>query len=426
MVRNGESVTVRHLIFALSGMLAVSSASAEPVQVTLGWENRFSDNVTRSSSNEQSDLETRANLGLRHHAEPGRCMSDLSAELGYGIYLDDTYDPETYVTADWFGNCELADRLYWDVSNSTRDVIENSRASATPDNTTRRNIFRTGPRYTFRLGQVDNLDLSAEYENRKYQGDNEPDSEGVSGTAAWRHLFSQSLTGGLRFTAEKSELETDEEVTTETAAIFFSKVFTTTLVSGSLGVTTLETEVDGDVEESEGVVGDLRIDREITDSASSYLQASRQITDDTSEYDFEFDGVTYGIEERTAVEISSIRVGFIKRFGDTSSLDAALVADRTDEVATDIREDRVALEAFYRRPVTAYIDFKAGSQLAYLSYSDDNSEDQLLSLDLGLQYQWARDVSLSGEVGHNRRSSNINGREYVENWVLVSIDYQLR
>lgn len=426
MVRSKGSGTIQRLALALSGTIAVSSVYAEPVRVNLGWENRFSDNVRLSNSNEQSDIESRVNVGLRHHTDPGNCRSDLAADLGYGVYLDDTYDPETYVTLDWYGNCELVDRLFWDVSNSTRDVIENSRGGATPDNTSRRNIFRTGPRYTFLLSQRDYLNLSAEYENTQYQDPDEPDSDGVNGTAAWRHLFSQTLAGGLRFTAERTEYETDEVITIETASFFFDKAFTTTHVSGSLGVTQLETEEDGDVQESDGLVGDIRIDREITDSASSYFEASHRITDDTSEYDFEFNGVTYDVEQRTAVEITSLRLGFLKQFADTSSVDTALVGYRSDEVETDIREDRISLNVSYRRPITTFIDFTAGSQLAYLSYSDDDSEDQLLNLDVGLQYQWARDLSLRGEVGHNRRASDVNGREYVENWVLVSIDYQLR
>ncbi|WP_168203140.1 porin family protein [Marinobacter fonticola] len=404
----------------------MSTVCADPVQIELGLDNRYSDNVTRSDTNEQSDLETRVNVGVRHYAEPGQCMSDLSADLGYGMYLDDTYDPENYITLDWFGNCEITDRLYWDVSNSTRDVIQDSRSAATPDNTTRRNIFRTGPRYTLRLSPRHYIDLAAEYENEQYESSDEPDSEGVSGTVAWRHLFSQTLTGGLRFTASDKELDTDEDITTETASAFFNKVFSTTQVSGSIGATRLETEVDGDVLVSEGITGDIRIDREITATAWSYLEASRRITDDTSDYDFEFDGVTYGIEQRTAVEITSFRVGLRKQFGDTSNLDTSLVADRSDEVATGIREDRVAVEALYRRPITGFLDFTAGSQLAYLSYTDDNSEDQLFNVDVGLSYQWARDLSLRGEIGHNRRASDIGSREYVENWILVGIEYQVR
>lgn len=428
MGRYSESGMIRGLtrLACLAVLSTASTTYAEPVRISIGADSRFSDNIERTDSGEKSDVENRVKVHLAHRTDPGRCNSDFNADLAYGVFLDQTYDPETYASIDWLGSCQITQRLFWDLSNETRDVIQTDTRSNTPDNRSRRNILRTGPRYVWEVSSVDFVDLSVQYENIEFQEPEERDSEGYLGSMVWRHLFSDLLTGGLSLSTDRTDYDNGEEVDRNTATAFFIRQFAATTVSGSLGGTWLERRFAGQTSKFDGWVGDVRIERQITASSSVYVSASRQITDETSEFDFEFDGTTYTIEDTSAVEVSDVRLGFNSMFSDASQIDLTFVANRSDNLQTDSREGRLAFIADYRRPVTGLIDFTAGTNLAYLDYKDDDTQDKIIGVDVGLSCRLLSDLDLSGSIGHNQRTSDVSSREYRENWVMVSLEYQIR
>ncbi|MGQ7274703.1 outer membrane beta-barrel protein [Marinobacter sp. V034] len=428
MARCYESRTIRYLpslLLTVSLPLFSLIAFAEPATVSVGADARFSDNVRRSNTNAESDLETRATVYIRKKSDPSDCNSDFSADLGYGVYQNDTYDPQTYTTIDWLGSCKVTERFYWDVSNNTRDVVQDTRDSTTPDNTTRRNIFSTGPRYVIRLSQIDMLQFSAGYENTEYKEPDERDGNRILGSASWNHLFSETFSGGLSLYADKNELDNDQEISRQTASVTFDKQYTTTRLSGSVGVTHLENTFQSFDSESDGWVGNIRLDREITESAFAFIEVSQELTDQTDDYDVEFNGFTYGLRDSSAVTVTALRSGLTKRFSNTSRLNVSVNADRSDYELTGIVEDRAALVVGYSRPVSEFVDINMGAEYAYLTYSDDDSEDNILSLDVGLTYQAAKDLSFDGRIGHNERASTVSNREYDENWILVGVEYRV-
>lgn len=428
MGSSSESGMIRGIVL-LAGSLfmgAATMAHAEPVKLSIGADSRFSDNIKRSESGEKSDVENRIKLKISHKTDPGRCISDFNADLAYGIYANHTYDPEPYAFIDWLGSCQIAERFFWDVTNETRDVVQNNTEPNTPDNRSRRNIFSTGPRYVWGVTPVDAISLSAQYENIEFSEPEERDSEAGIGSAVWSHLFSELLTGGLNLSTEHREYDNKEKVDRNTATLFFSKEFAATTISGSLGGTWLKRRFFSTEQSFNGWVGDLRLERQINEASSFYVAASRQVTDETSEFDFLFDGVTYTIEDTSAVEVSDVRGGYTRRFSDTSTLNLSAVATRSDNLKTDSREGRVAFNADYRRPVTGQIDFTAGTRVAYIDYKDNDTQDEIIGVDVGLSCQLLSDLDLSGKIGHNRRNSDVGSREYAENWVLVSLEYQIR
>jgi hypothetical protein len=68
----------------------------------------------------------------------------------------------------------------------------------------------------------------------------------------------------------------------------------------------------------------------------------------------------------------------------------------------------------------------ANARYEYLSFESDQSDDQIVGLDLGLTYQAARNTQLAARVGRTERTSDIPSQEYEENWLLLSIDYRFR
>ncbi|WP_273623484.1 outer membrane beta-barrel protein [Marinobacter sp. DS40M6] len=409
----------------LVGCLVVSQlATAEPVSLSGGLTNRFSDNTTRDADNEISDTETRVNLRLSHQSDPGQCQTDTFADIGYGIWHDKTYDPETYTTLDFLGNCELFQGFSWEVADNLRDVEQDSRGTETPDNTTSKNIFRTGPTYVLPLGKVDQLRFSAQYEQTEFSETDETDSDRYIGSLAWNHLFNQSLSGGITVTANRAEFDTGAEIDTDVITLDFSQTWATTRLSGSLGVSEIESRFGGTTQSSDGVVGNVSLERDINPVTTFYLDASRELTDQTSDFDIRFGEFVFDLREISEIEVTAVDTGIRRQFSDGAQLNVNAFANRADYIRTNETEDRLGLVIGYRRPVIPLLTFQSNVRYQYETFEEDNVDEETASLDVGLTYEITRDLGITGRIGHTSRSSDFNPSEYEENWVLVGLDYR--
>jgi len=397
---------------------------AEPLTLSGGLNNRFSDNVTLAPSNETSDIETRANLTLRHQTDPGTCGASTAANIGYGVWWDGTYDPENYASLDFSGDCELARGLSWQVSDYLRDVTQNARASDTPDNRTRKNVFTTGPVYSLMLGQLDQLTFSAKYGNTEYSEPGNTDSERYIGTASWNHTFSSTLSGGLQFRTNRAELDTGVEIDTDVASLLFSKSWQATRLSGSIGVSQLESRFGGNTQTSEGVVGNLSLERDIDPVTQVFFRASRELTDQTSDFDIRFGDVVFNLSQTTAVEVTALDAGFARQFSDASRLSVGVFANRSDYLRTDEVEDSAGFSVNYSRTISELLSLQSRGSYRYRRFESDGLNDNTYRADIGLVYQLTRDLSVDGRVGHTTRESDRGASEYQENWISLGLGYQ--
>lgn len=412
------------LALLVPSLLASSIAQAEPVRITGSLDNRLSDNTRKASSSEKTDLESRISVSVQHVKDPGKCNSSLDGRLGYGYWLDDTFDPELYTDVGFQGNCDLASGLDWFLSNRLSDVRQDSRRADVPDNTTRKNVFTTGPRYTLFLTQRDQLQFSLQYQNTEFEEPEENDSERVIGSAAWNHLFSPTLNAGISVSSNQAELDSGVEIDVNTASVTFGKNWPTTDLSGSLGISEIETTFGSGSQKSDGLVGDLSINREITPSADFFFTANRELTDQTSDFDFQFGEFEFNLTETEAVEVTALNTGIDKRFSDGTTLNAGIGASRSEFLTSETKEDRLGLNVRGSRPLDSRVSVTSSFRLDYLTYEENESNDSIIALDVGVTYALSRDLGLNARLGHERRSTDVSRREYRENWILIGLSYR--
>jgi hypothetical protein len=416
---------IRWIVSIGAGFLIAAGPSvAATNSLSGGIDNRFSDNARRVPSNEQSDLETRVNLNFQHLSDPGQCTSAVDMGLGYGYWHDDAFDSEIYTNGRLQGQCELARGLAWQASDTISQVTQDNRQADTQDNLTRKNVFRTGPIYTLQLTQVDQLQFSAAYENTEFEEPEEPDSERYTGTAAYNHNFSESLQGGLSFSAERTELDTGEEVDRESAVVTFSKVWATTQVSGSAGKNRLTSRLGTQEVSTDGFTGTFNLVREINPSSEFSLYMDHRLTDKTATLGLQFEDFDFDLTESTAVEITVVRAGYNTRFSNGSTFTAGLSASRSDYVQTDEREDQSGIDLRYSRPVTELLSWFTDAAYQHQRFEDDGSEDDIYSLSVGLDYRLSTRMDIRSAIGHRQKTSDIASREYDESWIAVSLNYQ--
>ncbi|ROQ46672.1 uncharacterized protein (PEP-CTERM system associated) [Marinobacter sp. 3-2] len=418
----------KQLPLALAGMLSgyfiTTSAIAEPLALSVGLGNRYSDNVTNSSADAVSDVETRLNFQLSHQSDPGQCQTDSLADIGYGIWHDRTYDPEIYTTLDFQGNCKIAHGFSWEISDNLRDVVQDSRGTETPDNTTRKNVFRTGPVYVLPLSRVDQLRLSASYENTEFSEPEETDSERYIGSATWNRLFSESLSGGITLSTNKVDFDTGAEIDTDVASVIFSKTWSTTRIAGSLGVSKIQSDFAGSSQSSDGWVGNIELERDINPVTVFYLNASRELTDQTSDFDIRFGEFVFDLREVSELEVTAIDTGLRRQFSDGSQVVINAFANRSDYIRANETEDRLGLSLGYRRPIIPLLTFGSTLRYEYETFDVDNVDQETASLDVGLTYELTRDLGVSGRIGHTSRTSDAPTSEYEENWILIGLNYR--
>ncbi|MEX2474905.1 outer membrane beta-barrel protein [Marinobacter sp.] len=408
-------------------MLLISmNLTAEPVRLSAGFDSRFTDNAGQAATDEQSDLESQLSLGINHTSDPGRCNSELGSRIAYAYWWDETYDPETYASLDFLGDCTIGGGLVWQVSDYLRDVLQDSRSNDNPTNKTRKNIFRTGPIWTYRLGAVDQLSVAAEYENTEFSEPEQEDSERYIGTVEWNHFFSTSFSGGLTASVDRVELDTEEEIDRATASATFDKRWSATRIRGSLGYSQIETFFNSGDNETDAVVGSLEVERDINPTTSLFLEASRELTDQTSDFDVRFGEFVFNLEQTSAVEVSAVRAGLAKEFSAGSSLGINVFANRSDYLDIDREEERVGGTLNYHRPVTPQMTAVFRTGYDYLVYEDEGTTDTLFSVDAGLEFELNRSMTFEGRIGHDQRNSEVVPREFDENWVLFGLNYQFR
>ncbi|KPQ01347.1 outer membrane beta-barrel protein [Marinobacter sp. HL-58] len=408
-----------------TGLLIASAAPAIAATNTLsgGIDNRFSDNARRTASNEQSDLETRVNLNYQHRSDPGQCTSSVDMGLGYGYWHDDAFDSEVYTNGMLMGQCELAKGLVWQASDRISQVTQDSSQADTPDNRTRKNVFRTGPVYTLELTQVDELQFSAAYENTEFEEPEEPDSDRVTGSVAYNHIFSETLQGGLSLSAERTELDTGEELDRESAVVTFDKTWATTQVSGSLGVNRLETSRGTQDTSTDGVTGTFNLTREINPTSEFTLYANRRLTDQTSTVGIQFQDFEFDLDQTSAVEVTAIRAGYNNRFSNGSVFTAGLSTSRSDYIQTGEREERSGIDLGYTRPVTELLSWFAEAGYQHQRF-EEAAEDNLVSVSAGLDYRLTNRMDIRSSIGRRQKFSDFTSREYDENWIMVSLNYR--
>lgn len=405
-------------------VLAMPMVQAEPVSITGSLDSRFSDNMRRTSDNEESDIETRVSIGFQHVKDPGKCNSSLDGRVGYGYWLDDTYDPEVYTDVGFQGDCELAQGLTWMLSDRLNDVSQDSRRPDVPDNSTRKNVFTTGPQYSLYLSQRDQLRFSLQYQNTEFEEPEQNDSDRIIGAATWNHLFSSTSSGGVSASSNQAELDNGVEIDRDTVSLIFSRNWSTTDLQGSVGFSEIETTFGTGSQKSDGLVGDLSIDREISPSADFFFTFSRELTDQSSDFDFQFGDFEFNLTETEALEVTAISTGIEKQFSDGTGINVGANGSRSEYLGSELQEDRIGLSAIGSRPINSRVSLTSSLRLDYLTFEEDDSDDSIVGFDVGISYTLSRDLGVNARVGHERRSSDVSSREYQENWILVGLSYR--
>lgn len=178
--------------------------------VTLDGGVNYTDNVSRSQVDEESETIGTAGLLLGITTDRPKLDADVAAHLEYRHYLDDTFDSEVVGGVNAFmAYSFIPERFIWVVEDNFSQISSDITAVDTPDNRENVNFLSTGPDFTIGLTSRTSVQLSGRVSDAYYE-ERETDSQGLTGSVALIRQMSDA--SSLSLNGSTSETDFDEEV----------------------------------------------------------------------------------------------------------------------------------------------------------------------------------------------------------------------
>lgn len=407
-------------------VLVVNYANADPLQIGIGLEERYSDNINLSASDPKSDLLDEATLSLNQKTDPGVCGSNLDAQARYIHYQSNTYADHTNLNGSWKGNCNITDSLQWLASDYVTEQTLNTNQPSTPNNQTRENIFSTGPQYLWRISPRDNVMMLAQAQRTTFAGQSQNNSKHYIGNANYSHQVSSNLVIGTGGSINRGDLDNGQTLTIKSANVNFQKSFITTKVSGQFGYSWLNNDYQGLSSQNKGATWSIRVDKQLSKLSHWYAQYARELTDTSSSYAFQFAGLTFNVAQTTAVQVTHWRTGYNQGFTNEGKFGLSVGKQKSVYVEQGYTDQLYDANMSYSQPIVTNL---SGSMTLSGGHQSDDLSGQsynIYSGSVALDYRRTRQLSFKFGIGRKQRAGGISGDNYQENWAMVGANYLFR
>jgi hypothetical protein len=413
--------------------LAPATTTRDVLQGTLGA--TYSDNIARTTTNEQSDTFAKAGI-LADLARTGtRIDYDLVADLDWVKYIDNTYSSQPYGSLD--GHLDFAfvpDRFFWDVRESyTQSLIDPSSVD-TPANNESINYLTTGPRLELPLGTQTSLSLYGTYSDVHYSSRdavvlNTDNNRYVGGLGLTRSL-SDSSSAFIEATSEKVEFDDASnganDYKRQEAYVGYRMQAGRTSVDIQTGANRLE----GIGSTSTGFLARMELARMISPTSIVALTASQQVADSADQFRSGFDQGASVISPTQYASNDPFRERTVGgRWSYTGSrmfggLSYTKIQDRYQtQIGLDRNSDEIG--GNIRRRITPTLDLRLDASYRRDRFLLSDVDNKNLNLTLSAGWQAGRKLQVLFELGRYDRNSNDGLSDYTENRFGVTLSYAL-
>lgn len=423
--RNGTQQAVFGAVLTLWPMAV---AWANPATVDVFANSRYSDNIDKRGNNPEEDFEHRVGIAINKTTRPGICEGALNGEVALVSYQRGTNSDEVRGTVDANGVCEPNQHFRWSARDTLRDVRTTTRAPDSPANRERRNVFATGPTVTLHPGRRDNVSLNVEYQMTRFQDSIEDDSDRVTTTGRWQHLFSSHLNGGLA--VSRSDIEyrhTNETLVRDNANLYFNWQRPNGQWQGQAGYSWLDSEQGAFSNDTDGFTGQLRYSHNWDTGTDAFGEIRRSITDVSTDLDVRIPGLDLNLAETSTVTITALTAGLSQQWTARTSSDLTLSGTEQEYERSGVTEERFISEFGISHRLTRNYSGRVSAGYDREDFGDGRDRIDTVRGRLALEYQRTRDLSMSLSTGYESRYVvGGPGNEYDENWIQVGVRYNLR
>lgn len=414
--------------------LSVQNVNAAEVQVELRGGAGYSDNITRDPDITLDETIGGVGATVNVSMDETRFDLELSSNLDYLTYADDTFDSDLSggVNASATFNL-LDDRLQWYAIDNFGQRTIDPLAAPTPANREDVNFFSTGPSLQLPFGRRNQIGVEALYSvvNYEFRTQDNDKKEG-------RVWFGRDIRRDLQFSVNARRVETDFDDESFNSNFDVNDAFFRLTKPVNQGVFGYELDLGysdldfGSSESKSGLLLRLEITKFVGNYTSVGLLAGTGYSDAATIFRFnqntDFgEGGTQNIDgngvpfRNDYVELSTNysfqRTNFNTRIGwQGQDYEGRTTRDR------DVITASMGINRDLSRSIIAAATLSYANQQFDIPERDDRS----LSAALEFGYRIGTTLVFSASVVHSKRSSNVATAEYSENRVLISVAYTPR
>jgi hypothetical protein len=391
---------------------------------------RYTDNVGRTDTNEQSDTVGIAGLNFAVDVSRPRLDARAAADLRYLKYFESDFDDRFQGGLDGtVGFAFVPERFVWVAQDNYGQVSRNRQVADNPDNLQDINYFSTGPDLTLPLGSRTSVKLSGRWADAYYEDGNQ-DSVTTTGSLALVRQFSSST--ALSLNGAYSEINFDDDQVFVDYTV--QQAFLRLALTGARTTLTLDgggsrLERDHDSGKSDSVLARLDLGRLV--GARSSLRLVAGTMPSNTQQSFRLDQEIGGVDVGPDSEVVA---------GDSFRSDYAYVTFATDwernsvnlllsgrsqshEVFKTQDRDQYRGTVTYSHELTRNLSMDVRGTYLDEKFTETGFGFEQWGAGLGMRWELSQRISLRARVDHYVGSSDDNTRDYTENRAYVGISY---
>ena len=406
-------------------VVAASSASAVDLGFSLGYGGIYTDNPTQVPVPPQNEWIHNANFGFELEQEGAGLEAGIDSAFSFSSFVNDTRDD--VLRGDLDGAAIWHARpgsLEWHVQNVFGSVAIDELQSQNPINEQNTNAFSTGPRFMFKLGERNTIQVDLRWEDYYFE-ESLIDSQRLGGLVSWVRPLSATFISSVGLGG--STVEFDDPFTAddfERTDLFWKGEYESTASNLTMEYGYTDIRSDGPVDSS-GPTALIDWSRQLGGESTLSIEVSSGFTDTGAallERAFERPDVG-GVQvnanpfRRTHAEI-------------TYGRDAAAGALDLSAFATDIEFDTggndrevVGAVAAYRRPMTARATLTMALRYGMTEFVDLVREDDDLRAALAFDYLVTPSLTLTVGGSWSDRQSTDPDSDFEELRGEIGITY---
>ncbi len=419
---------------------AIGAADAAEYTYTYGYTAEYSDNIRLVPTNAEDELTQVLSAGFQLTHSGPELDAQARGRAAYRYYQHDAFTNEaSFGLSGSLVWKPRPDAFHWTVEEVYTQIVVDPRLADTPANRLDANVLSTGPDIFWRVSAVHRLQLGGRFvwstfdtrENTAVvPGSAATDSTRQNARIAWYYRYSPRTEFSVSHLAESAELD-DPSASANFDFRRYDTTFglTNRVVRNNFELTVGNTRIERpNRPDAEGTLGRLSWLREITSVSSFSLTASRSLSDTvrellTTNQDTAVGTTTASVASRDIFVSRRIAAAYSRRATPNSMTLSAFRAERVFEQAATTNEESKGANVELGRTFGAAVTATVSTGYSETLFPSVPREDKTRSASIGLRYQFGRTVSTSLAYVRQSRASTNPGAEYVENRVVVSLDY---
>jgi hypothetical protein len=407
---------------------AADAAHSQTLDIEMNGGISYSDNIHRSTVDEQSGTIGRVGTAIDYQQHSRRLEAAVDLNAAYEDYSDDAFESGVVGGVDASLDMGIVpERFTWSFQENFGQITTDPFAATTPENREDINYFTTGPDFFLHFGDALGLRVGARYSDVQYEVSPTDGTQLAGSLSLVRQMSGKS---SLSLTVDGSRFEFDDQLANTDYDRY--QAFLTYHLSGArtdLSVDAGYSRLNIGDDENGGSLARISASRQLSPGSTLSLSVGTQFSDsgDLFRQGQDFSGVNLQTSQIVATgdpfESRFASVGYDFERNRTSLSFSAEYEQERYETLTDLDRTLVTWNLRARRHLSAVFSVSLFAELIKEEFDQTDYSDDELRAGAFLDWTVGRRLAVRFQFDHFDRDSSLADTEYSENRGSVFLIY---